>query len=208
MLEANGIACVRGNRRLFAHLSFRLEARRALRVLGENGAGKTSLLRIAAGLAPADEGRLLWNGEAAGLPGEDYRREIVFLGHSNALKDDLTALENLDYALSVSGIVASGQAMRDELERQGLGMAARLPVKALSQGQKRRAALARLAFCGERPLWILDEPFAALDAAAVASLAQGLSAHLARGGMLLFTTHQEVDLPGATTESLDLKVAA
>lgn len=208
MLEAQGIACVRGNRRLFAHLSFRLEARRALRVLGENGAGKTSLLRIAAGLAPADEGCLLWNGEAAGALGEDYRREIAFLGHSNALKDDLTALENLDYALSVSGIAADRQALRDELERQGLGVAAQLPVKALSQGQKRRAALARLAFCEERPLWILDEPFAALDAAAVASLAQGLSAHVARGGMLLFTTHQEVDLPGAATDTLDLKVVA
>ncbi|HWA11956.1 MAG TPA: cytochrome c biogenesis heme-transporting ATPase CcmA [Burkholderiales bacterium] len=204
MLEAHGIACVRGNRRLFAGLSFRLEPRCALRVLGENGAGKTSLLRIVAGLSPAESGELRWNGTPVAVLGEDYRREIAYLGHANALKDDLTALENLDHALALAGIGAGRDAMRGELERLGLGGAMQLPAKLLSQGQKRRAALARLAFCGERVLWILDEPFAALDVEAVARLAHALAAHLGRGGMLLFTTHQEVDLPGAAVAGLGL----
>jgi heme exporter protein A len=204
MLEAQGIACVRGSRRLFAQLSFRLEPNRALRVTGENGAGKTSLLRIVAGLAPAEEGQLLWNGTPAGALGEEFRRDLVFLGHANALKDDLSALENLDHALALGGLAATRPAMTAELQRQGLGAVLHLPSKLLSQGQKRRAALARLAFCAGRPLWILDEPFAALDAAAVGSLASALGEHLARGGMLLFTTHQEVELQGATVRSLGL----
>jgi heme exporter protein A len=204
MLEAHGIACVRGNRRLFAGLSFRLDRGRALRVLGENGAGKTSLLRIVAGLSGAESGGLRWNGTPIATLGEDYRREIAYLGHANALKDDLSALENLDHALALAGIGAGRDAMRGELDRMGLGRAMHLPAKLLSQGQKRRAALARLAFCAERVLWILDEPFAALDVAAAAGLAQALAAHLGRGGMLLFTTHQEVDLPGAAVEGLGL----
>jgi heme exporter protein A len=207
MLEAHGIACVRGNRRLFAGLSFRLEARRATRVLGENGAGKTSLLRIVAGLAPAESGELRWNGTPAAALGEEFRRELAYLGHANALKDDLTALENLDHALALGGIGATREAMRGELERQGLGGAMHLPAKLLSQGQKRRAALARLAFSEGRPLWVLDEPFAALDVAAVARLADTLAGHLGRGGMLLFTTHQEVELHGAAVDTIDLVAA-
>lgn len=206
MLEAQAIACVRGSRRLFARLSFRLEARQALRVMGDNGAGKTSLLRIVAGLAPAEEGRVLWNGMAA--QGEDFRRELLFIGHANALKDDLTPIENLGHALALAGTPAKQEQLGAELERQGLGAAMHLPVKLLSQGQKRRAALARLAFSEARPLWILDEPFAALDGAAVGRLAQTLATHLARGGMLLFTTHQEVPLPGANVAALTLEPTA
>jgi heme exporter protein A len=207
MLEVAQIACIRGNRRLFANLSFRLEAGRAMRVLGDNGAGKTSLLRIVAGLAPAEEGSVRWKGKPIGALGEEYRREIAFLGHSNALKDDLSAQENLGHALAIAGIGGTPDAIRRELERQGLGAAAHLPVKVLSQGQKRRAALARLAFCAQRALWILDEPFAALDAAAVGRLAAEIAAQIARGGSVLFTTHQQVDLPGASADSLALEAA-
>ena len=205
MLEVNAIACVRGHRRLFTGLSFRIEAGRAIRVVGENGAGKTSLLRIVAGLAPAESGDVRWDGEPTGVLGEDYRGRIAFIGHSNALKDDLSALENLDLALALGGIGVARHAVRGELERQGLAEAMHLPAKLLSQGQKRRAALARLAFSAVRPLWILDEPFAALDVTAVARLAQTLAAHLARGGMLLFTTHQDVDLHGAMVEQVGLQ---
>jgi heme exporter protein A len=204
MLEVTQIECVRGSRRLFRNLSFLLQARQALRVLGENGSGKTSLLRIVAGLSPAEAGSVKWNGGGIGALGEDYRRELVFLGHANGLKDDLTPVENLRHALALSGAGADAGALRAALERQGLGAVADLPVKLLSQGQKRRAALTRLEFCARMPLWILDEPFAALDAAAIARLAATLSAHLERGGMVLFTTHQDVDLPGAPTHSLQL----
>lgn len=204
MLAVTQITCVRGSRCLFDKLSFRLDAQQALRIIGENGSGKTSLLRIVAGLAPAESGTIAWGGKSVGELGEDYRRQLAFLGHANGLKDDLTPLENLKLALAQAGINAERDLLRGALERQGLGPAADLPVKVLSQGQKRRAALARLEFCAEKPLWLLDEPFAALDAAAVTSLAATMAKQLQRGGMVLFTTHQEVELPGATVRSMQL----
>lgn len=204
MLEVTQITCVRGSRRLFDNLSFRLEAQQALRILGENGSGKTSLLRIVAGLAPVESGAIAWSGNPIGELGEDYRRELAFLGHTNGLKDDLTPLENLRLALALAGIGADTGSLRGALERQGLEAAADLPVKVLSQGQKRRAALARLEFCADKLLWVLDEPFAALDAAAVSRLAAALAKQLQRGGMVLFTTHQEVELHGAAVRSMQL----
>lgn len=208
MLEVTQIACVRGSRRLFDGLSFRLESQQALRVLGENGSGKTSLLRIVAGLAPAENGDVSWSGRRIAQLGEDYRRQLAYLGHANGLKDDLSPVENLGQALALAGVDAKADEIRESLRRQGLEAAADLPVKVLSQGQKRRAALARLRFCAGKPLWILDEPFAALDAAAVAGLAATLAEQLGRGGMVLFTTHQEVGLPGVSLRSVDLGVGA
>ena len=206
MLEASQIECVRGNRRLFRDLSFRLEAHHALRVRGENGSGKTSLLRIVAGLSPAESGRVSWNDGSIRALGEDYFRDLLFLGHSNGLKDDLSAIENLRYALALAGVVADEPALRETLAGQGLAAIADLPVKLLSQGQKRRVALARLSFCAEKPLWILDEPFIALDAASVERLARTITQQLQRGGMVMFTTHQEVELPGTTMRTLELGV--
>lgn len=204
MLEASQIECVRGNRRLFRDLSFRLEAHQALRVRGENGSGKTSLLRIVAGLSPAESGRVSWNDGNIRALGEDYLRDLLFLGHSNGLKDDLSPVENLRYALALAGVVAGEWALRERLTEQGLAAIADLPVKLLSQGQKRRVALARLSFSEEKPLWILDEPFTALDAASVERLLRTVTKQLQRGGTVMFTTHQEVDRPGATMRTLEL----
>ena len=206
MLEASQIECVRGNRRLFRDLSFRLEGHHALRVRGENGSGKTSLLRIVAGLSPAESGRVSWNDGNIRALGEDYLRDLLFLGHSNGLKDDLSPVENLRYALALAGVVADEPALRESLSEQGLAAIADLPVKLLSQGQKRRVALTRLSFSAEKPLWILDEPFTALDAASVERLARTIAKQLHRGGMVMFTTHQEVALPGATMRTLELGV--
>ncbi|HEV8646276.1 MAG TPA: cytochrome c biogenesis heme-transporting ATPase CcmA, partial [Burkholderiales bacterium] len=191
MLEASQIECVRGNRRLFRDLSFRLEAHQALRVRGENGSGKTSLLRIVAGLSPAESGSVSWNKGNIRALGEDYLRDLLFLGHSNGLKDDLSPVENLRYALVLAGVGADDPALRAALAEQGLTAVADLPVKLLSQGQKRRVALARLSFSAQKPLWILDEPFIALDAASVGRLARTITEQLQRGGMVMFTTHQE-----------------
>ena len=204
MLEASQIECVRGNRRLFRGLSFRLEAHQALRVRGENGSGKTSLLRIVAGLSPAESGRVSWNDGNIRALGEDYLREFLFLGHSNGLKDDLTPVENLRYALALAGVGADEPALRGALSEQGLASIADLPVKLLSQGQKRRVALARLSFSAQKPLWILDEPFIALDAVSVDRLARTITRQLQRGGMVMFTTHQEVDLPGSAMRTIEL----
>ena len=206
MLEASQIECVRGNRRLFRDLSFRLEAHQALRVRGENGSGKTSLLRIVAGLSPAESGSVSWNDGNIRALGEDYLCDLLFLGHSNGLKDDLSPIENLRYALVLAGVVADEAALRAALAEQALTAIADLPVKLLSQGQKRRVALTRLSFSAEKPLWILDEPFTALDAVSVERLAKAITKQLQRGGMVMFTTHQEVALPGATMRTLELGV--
>ena len=206
MLEASQIECVRGNRRLFRDLSFRLEAHQALRVRGENGSGKTSLLRIVAGLSPAESGSVSWNDGNIRALGEDYLRDLLFLGHSNGLKDDLSPVENLRYALVLAGVGADEPALRAALAEQGLAAIADLPVKLLSQGQKRRVALARLSFSAQKPLWILDEPFIALDAASVERLVETITKQLLRGGMVMFTTHQEVDLPGTAMRTLELGV--
>jgi heme exporter protein A len=204
MLQARQIECTRGNRRLFHDLSFRLEAKRALRVGGENGSGKTSLLRMVAGLSPVETGEILWNDGRIATLGEDYRRDLVFLGHANGLKDDLTPIENLRYALELAGTKAGNSALQNALAEQGLAGVADLPVRLLSQGQKRRAALCRLGFSAGKPLWVLDEPFAALDAASVARIAAVIVDYLRGGGMAIFTTHQEVDLAGVQVESLEL----
>ena len=206
MLEASQIECVRGNRRLFRGLSFRLEAHQALRVRGENGSGKTSLLRIVAGLSPAESGRVSWNDGNIRALGEDYLRDLLFLGHSNGLKDDLSPVENLRYALVLAGAGVDEPALRAALADQGLAVIADLPVKLLSQGQKRRVALARLSFSAQKPLWILDEPFIALDSASVKRLAKTITSQLQRGGMVMFTTHQEVDLPGTAMRTVELGV--
>ena len=206
MLQARQIECVRGNRRLFRDLSFRLEANQALRVGGENGSGKTSLLRMVAGLAPLETGEILWNDRRIGVSGDDYRRDLAFLGHADGLKDDLTPIENLCYALALGGMIVGNAALRKALAELGLAGVADLPVKLLSQGQKRRVALARLWFSTEKPLWVLDEPFAALDTASVRRTEAAVLAHLRSGGMVLFTTHQEVELAGAQVQSLDLGV--
>lgn len=206
MLQARQIECTRGNRRLFHDLSFRLEAKQALRVGGENGSGKTSLLRMLAGLSPPQAGEILWNDGRIAVLGEDYRRDLLFLGHANALKDDLTAVENLRSALMLAGRAVLEPALRDALAMQGLASVADLPARLLSQGQKRRVALARLGFCADKPLWVLDEPFAALDAASVGQVATTVTAYLRGGGMVVFTTHQEVGLADAQVRSIELGV--
>jgi len=204
MLQVRQIECVRGNRCLFRDLSFRLETNQALRVGGENGSGKTSLLRMVAGLSPVESGEILWKDGRIAASGEDFRRDLVFLGHANALKDDLTPIENLRHALALGGMNVGNTVLRNALAEQGLGGVADLPVKLLSQGQKRRVALARLGFCADKPLWVLDEPFAALDTASVGRTGAVVLAHLRSGGMVLFTTHQEVELTGAQVQSLEL----
>jgi len=204
MLEARQIACIRGDRRLFQGLSFRLETKQALRIGGENGSGKTSLLRMVAGLSPTQDGEICWNQARITLLAEDYRRELLFIGHANGLKEDLSALENLQHALVLAGRHVEFGALRAALADQGLAAIAQLPVRVLSQGQKRRVALARLMFCADKTLWILDEPFGALDAVAIARVEQLLVSHLHRGGMLLYTTHQEVALAGVQLQSVEL----
>ena len=204
MLAASDLECVRGDRTLFSGVSFAVRPGAGLLVQGANGAGKTSLLRIVLGLSPPASGEVTWTGRPIRTLGEAYRRELVYCGHPNALKDDLSAAENVRAAAALSGRQITRAEALAALARVGVDAAADLPVRSLSQGQKRRTALARLVLDGAK-LWVLDEPLAALDTAGAEWLAGMLDAHLSAGGMALVTSHQ----PLATRAALaTLKLGA
>jgi heme exporter protein A len=193
---------VRGQRRLFRDLSFEAQPGELIWVAGANGSGKTSLLRILCTLLPPDAGSVRWRGGDTRALGESFRAELVYLGHAAAVKDDLTALENLQFGLAQHGAHAQEAALAGALLRFGLQGAEDLPVRALSQGQRRRVALARLEFGGQQALWILDEPLTALDTAAVALVRERIAQHLDCGGVVVLTSHQDVELSGPRTRRL------
>lgn len=195
MLTAHDIACVRGDKPLFSGIEIRLSPGEWLHVQGENGVGKTSLLRILAGLSSPAAGEVRWRGQSIRALAEEYRREMIFLGHHGALKEELTPLENLLIAAHLDGVPLAEKEAQEALVRFGLRGREELPTRFLSAGQKRRVLLARLAVRAA-PLWILDEPFTALDVKAVALLTELIAAHLGRGGLVVLTSHQSMSLPG------------
>jgi len=196
MLTVAHLACMRGDRRLFHDVSFTLSPGQWLHLTGENGAGKTSLLRILCGLLAAESGEIRWKGEAVTENADAYRRDLLYFGHAGAIKDDLTALENLRIAAALGGRHLAEEDALAALRRIGLRGREDLPTRVLSQGQKRRVSLARL-LTSPAPLWVLDEPFVVLDVQAVELLCAIIREHLQQGGMTLFTSHQAVDLgPG------------
>lgn len=203
-LEAVDLRCVRGERALFEGLSFALNGGELLRIAGPNGSGKTSLLRIACGLLEPDRGEVRWGGENVRRLREEFWARLLYLGHANALKDDLTAAENLEIACTLAGVVADGRRIAAALERLGLAGRENLPARVLSQGQRRRVALARLALGEEAALWVLDEPFTALDAAAVECVRGLIGGHVSRGGGVLYTTHHEAGIDAAVSRRIDL----
>ena len=203
MLEVLDLECVRGERRLFAGVGFRLQAGELLSLQGRNGSGKTSLLRMLCGLSPVAAGEIRWRGEPIGKLGESYRSELCYLGHHNAIKDELTPLENLLASARLADEALDEGCALDALERLGLAGRADLACRYLSQGQKRRVALSRL--CHERrALWVLDEPYVALDAAAIELVAGLIGDHLQRGGLAVLTTHQPVEVAAACVRELRL----
>jgi heme exporter protein A len=193
MLTVSNLACRRGNQPLFTGVSFRLQAGQTLHLEGDNGVGKTSLLRIVCGLSPADAGEVRWHDQTIQKNATTYRSSLFYLGHGLSLKEDLTALENLLSDAAVSGRALSTQQALVALAKMGLRGREHLPLRVMSQGQKRRTALARL-LASQAPLWVLDEPFVALDTQAVEGLRGLVAEHVAQGGMVLFTSHQPVAL--------------
>lgn len=200
-LEASDLECVRGDFRLFAETSLRVAAGELLFVQGPNGAGKTTLLRMLCGLLPPAGGTVRWRGVDIRRLGGDFRAELCYLGHLNAIKEELTPLENLQAAAQLAGSALAEAAALAALAAVGLAGREDLPARYLSQGQKRRVALARLVE-EKRCLWVLDEPFVALDVAAVAWLAGVIKAHLQRGGIAVLTTHQAVDIAAGRVREL------
>ncbi|MDK9724005.1 MAG: cytochrome c biogenesis heme-transporting ATPase CcmA [Sterolibacteriaceae bacterium MAG5] len=201
MLSVHGLTCVRGERRLFAGLDFQVGAGEWVHVRGENGAGKTSLLRMLVGLMPVADGEIRWRGESARRLGEDFRRELLYLGHHGAVKEELTALENLQLASRLDGGELPDREALAALHRFGLKGREELPVRFLSAGQKRRVLLARLV-TRKATLWVLDEPFTALDVKAVDMLSALIGEHLAGGGIAVLTSHQSMPMPGGRVVQL------
>ncbi|MDP2852436.1 MAG: cytochrome c biogenesis heme-transporting ATPase CcmA [Gallionella sp.] len=203
MLEGKDVACIRGGRTLFSHLDFTLRNGELLQVQGANGAGKTSLLRMLCGLTSTAEGEIRWGGASIDDLGEAYRADLLYLGHHNAIQESLTARENLQATAALAGVAIDDDEAGSALRRIGLRGREDLPARFLSQGQKRRVALARLMW-SEAPLWVLDEPFVALDAAALALLAGTIAGHLEHGGMAVLTSHQDVVIAGMPAKTLNL----
>ncbi len=200
-LRANALTCVRGERTLFTGLDLEVSAGQWLHVRGENGIGKTSLLRLLSGLTKPAAGEIFWNEQLISADPSEYHRNLLFLGHRDSLKEDLTALENLSIATALDGIMVSGEEILLALHRFGLRGREDLPVNCLSAGQKRRVLLARL-LLRQAKLWILDEPFNALDVRAVEMLSELILEHIASGGMAIMTSHQEIPMPNGRVVQL------
>lgn len=205
MLAAENLGCVRGGRSLFSALSFAVNGGTLLRISGENGAGKTSLLRILCGLLHPAAGRVFWRGEPVSRRREEFARDLRYIGHLPGIKDEFTAAENLAFAAELSGAGAAPANVRDALDRLGVARCADLPARLLSQGQRRRVALARLALPDEAGLWVLDEPLVALDAAAAESVLSLIESRLAAGAVIVMTSHQPFSV-SAELQSISIPV--
>lgn len=203
ILEVKDLACERGDHRLFSGLNLTLESGELMQVQGENGSGKTTLLRTLCGFVQPVQGKVLWGGQDINEWDDSFHAQMCYLGHLNAIKDELSALENLRMSAGLAGYSVSEQRAGEILRRMGLRRREHLPVKVLSQGQRRRVALARL-LIGKAQLWILDEPLTALDVGAVGLMQELIGEHLSNGGMTIFTTHQPLQVSGVTTRSLTL----
>ena len=210
VLRAEQLTVRRGTEVLFQALDFELQPGQLTWLRGANGSGKTSLLRVVAGLAQADSGRLLWGGVPLS-EAEGYRAKLTYLGHNNGLKDDLTAMESLQFLTALHGRPYRTEQLQAALGQLGVAHRRKLPTRWLSQGQRRRVALARLALdtldgFGTAPgLWVLDEPFDALDDAGVDCVQGLLARHAQRGGAVLFTSHIPVAPAGIELQTLQLQ---
>ena len=207
MLELQGLACVRGERRLFSGVSAQFAPGTLVRIGGDNGTGKTSLLRLVAGLSEPAVGKVLWRGKDSRQERDEFQAQLVFLGHASGIKDELDPVENLLASCALSGEPVAESAARSALRDMGLGERLDLEAKVLSAGQRRRVALARL-LVTRKPLWLLDEPFNALDVRAVERLAATISLHLAADGICVYTTHQPVTISAPHSAELVLGRAA
>jgi heme exporter protein A len=204
MLEAQQLAAQRGAVTLFAGIDFRLQAGETLLLTGANGSGKTTLLKMIAGLVRPAAGTLEWRGAAVAPFAAATRTTTMYIGHAPALKDELTAEENMISLARLHGAAADADMVGDALRAWGLEPQRALAARVLSQGQRRRVGLARLRLV-QRPLWVLDEPTSALDDAGTKTLQELLAEHLARGGIAVIATHQDLALPAGARRTLRLQ---
>jgi heme exporter protein A len=205
MLEVINLECIRGDRRLFTSLNLTLNKGELLHLHGHNGSGKTTLLRTLCGLIQPSAGSIIWGGEDVREERESFNENLIYIGHLAGVKGDLSALENLQIWATLDECTLDEDAAWNALEHIGLRGFEDIPAKFLSQGQKRRVALARLLYTNSK-LWVLDEPFTALDKSAVGLLQSVIQKHIETGGMTILTTHQEVSLTRGEVRVLQLGV--
>ena len=194
-LEARALTCIRGDRELFSDLNLQVFAGQCLHIRGENGVGKTSLLRLLTGLTSPESGEVLWSGHSIKKEESEYHSKLLFLGHRDALKEDLSAIENLRLYAAIDGVDLSEQDAFSSLWRFGLKGREDLPVNCLSAGQKKRVLMARM-LTRRAQVWILDEPFNALDIHAVQELQELIAEHLQGNGLVVLTSHQPLLISG------------
>lgn len=203
-LHAYQLSYQRGDRELFNNINFELHPGEALWLTGHNGSGKTSLLRLLCGLTPPLSGEIHWQGKNIQTLREDYFQDLIYFSHASGVKDDLTAWENVSMTAKISGKKCNEEAAYSALNLIGLADVAHLPARVLSQGQRKRVALASLCIPSLPKLLILDEPFTALDHSSVNTLTDILNQHLQRDGMVVYTTHQELSLDARQLHLLNL----
>ncbi|EEW07145.1 cytochrome c biogenesis heme-transporting ATPase CcmA [Vibrio mimicus] len=191
MLEVKNLTAIRDERVLFESLSFEIHAGELVQIEGRNGTGKTTLLRIIAGLGESECGEILWQQKKIQSDRESYHQDLLFLGHQTGIKRELTALENLRFYQAVHQQVIDKPAIFQALVKVGLVGREDVPVAQLSAGQQRRVALARL-WLSQKRLWILDEPLTAIDKQGVKVLEALFLSHAEQGGIVILTTHQDM----------------
>jgi len=203
MLEVINLTCVRGTRLLFKNLNFTASPSELIELRGPNGSGKTSLLRILCGLSSPAAGQVNWNGKNIRSLGEEYFGAVAYLAHQNAVKDELSAIENLRISTGVAGNPLNKSQAREVLERIGLSDRESLPARVLSAGQRRRLALACL-LTSKATFWILDEVLTSLDDEAVKLSREFISEHLKNGGLAVIATHQDLNLLAERVKRIEL----
>ena len=192
---AVNLECIRGDNLLFSGLNFELREGQLMQIEGANGSGKTSLLRILACLSLASEGEVRWDGIDILKQRAAYFSLLAYLGHTLGVKSDLSPVENLKMSLALASLPYREDAVFQALGQTGLAGKEDMPARFLSAGQKQRVALARLLICPTK-LWIMDEPFTALDVSGIGLVRGLLESHLERGGMAVMTSHQAVEIRG------------
>lgn len=203
LLHIKSVTCIKQERCLFADLNFSLNSGQIMQLAGPNGAGKTSLLRIIAGFSVPDEGAVLFQEQPISKYYEEYARELLFIGHKTGVNTQLSAVENVRHWLQINGYINQPD-LYPILAQLGLVGLEDVPVRMLSAGQQRRVALVRL-WLSEAKLWVLDEPFTALDKSGVAFLQQRFTEHLQSGGAILLTTHQDLTTHFSNLQTVTLE---